>query len=321
MIYLLLVMLFIEIAFIIIVIGGRVFSAKPAERLEKYFNFEKNIGVISAGSRSRGLRGMLKFLDKGVKKTRLLKKYSQGLEDKLSKADIPLTAEELLLLIAATEIFAAAALLILVKNLLLVILAMLVIYILFMQFISGKAAKRLLTMNEQLADALDLISGSLRTGYSFLKAMEISSAEMPMPISKEFKKVLKEADMGLPLETALENLLARFPSSDMELAVTAVVIQRKVGGNLAEVLDNISDTIRSRLQINREIRTLTAQGRISCLIVALIPVFLVIVLLFLDPGYLRVLTGSKLGFVMIGLAVFNEVLGFMIIRKMLEVNY
>ena len=241
--------------------------------------------------------------------------------DLLEWADIPLSSEEMMILMGATAAFVAVVSGLITHNIFIGIFAGIVMWFLMRGLLNSMASRRIRKMNDQLSDALDLISASLRTGYSFMKAMEVSSIEMPYPIAKEFGKAVKESSLGLPVEKTLDNLLERIPTDDMRLVKTGVIIQRQIGGNLAEILDNISATIRSRMEINREVRTLTAQGRVSGLIIALIPVFLTVILLILDPKYLSVLFQNRIGIIMISVAIINEIIGFIIIRKIISIEY
>ena len=146
--------------------------------------------------------------------------------------------------------------------------------------------QRLNRFNDQLSDMLNLMVNGLRAGYSTMQAMEAVSKELPSPISDEFRRVVQEMQIGIPLETALENLLRRIPSPDLDFVVTAINVQREVGGNLSEILDTISFTIRERVRIKGEVRTLTAQVRTSGTVLSFIPFGLTLVLWFLNPTYL-----------------------------------
>jgi tight adherence protein B len=137
---------------------------------------------------------------------------------------------------------------------------------------------------------LNLMVNGLRAGYSTMQAMEAISKELPPPISDEFKRVVQEMQIGIPMETALQNLLRRIPSEDLDFMITAVNVQREVGGNLAEILDNISFTIRERVRIKGEVRVLTSQVRTSGSVLSLIPFGLTVILWFLNPEYLMSVT-------------------------------
>lgn len=140
--------------------------------------------------------------------------------------------------------------------------------------------------NNQLGDVLNLWVNSLRAGYSVVQAMEAVAREAPAPASVEFKRVVSEIAIGIPVETALANMLSRVESEDLDLVFTAVNIQREVGGNLAEILDTISETIRERVKIKGEIKTLTASGRATGTLIGLLPVILAVFLLFINPTYM-----------------------------------
>ncbi len=153
-------------------------------------------------------------------------------------------------------------------------------------YVRQQQARRLTRFDEQLSDMLNLMVNGLRAGYSTLQAMEAVSKELPSPICDEFRRVVQEMQIGISMETALANLLRRIPSNDLDFVITAINVQREVGGNLSEILDTISFTIRERVKIKGEIRVITSQVRASGTILALIPIFLTIVLWFLNPKYL-----------------------------------
>lgn len=153
-------------------------------------------------------------------------------------------------------------------------------------YVTQRQNKRLRDFNNQLSDILNLWVNALRAGYSVPQAMEAVAKEAPPPASEEFKRVVAEMSIGVPMEIALNNMLTRIESEDLDLVFTAVNIQREVGGNLAEILDTISETIRERVRIKGEIRTLTAQGRITGWIIGLLPILLSALLVLISPQYM-----------------------------------
>lgn len=159
-------------------------------------------------------------------------------------------------------------------------------------YVARQQARRLNRFNDQLSDMLNLMVNGLRAGYSILQAMEAVSRELPSPISEEFRRVVQEMQLGITMEAALANLLRRIPSDDLDFVITAINVQREVGGNLSEILDTISFTIRERVRIKGEIRVITAQVRVSGTILALIPIGLTLVLWFLNPEYLMSFTDA-----------------------------
>ena len=152
-------------------------------------------------------------------------------------------------------------------------------------YVNSQKAKRLVRFNDQLPDMLNLVVNGLRAGYSTMQAMEAVSKELPAPICDEFKRVVQEMQLGIPMEKALENLLRRIPSEDLDFVVTAINVQREVGGNLAEIMDVISYTIRERVRIKGEIRALTAQAIYSGRALAVMPIGLLCILYFLNRSY------------------------------------
>ncbi|MGB9587962.1 MAG: type II secretion system F family protein, partial [Armatimonadota bacterium] len=158
------------------------------------------------------------------------------------------------------------------------------------------------------------------SGFSFLRAMQMVSKEMQPPISKEFERAINEMNVGRPLEDALRGIATRVKSYDFDLVVTAVTIQHQVGGNLADVLEAIAATIRERLRIQGEIRALTAEGRISGIVLIALPIGLAILLTLLRPGYMGTLFQESIGRLMIAIAAVLQIVGALVIHRMLKVD-
>ncbi len=153
-------------------------------------------------------------------------------------------------------------------------------------YLRGQQAKRLKKFNDQLPDMLNLMVNGLRAGYSTMQAMEAVSKEMPPPICDEFRRVVQEMQLGLPMDKALDNLVRRIPSEDLDFVVTAVNVQREVGGPLAEILDTISFTIRERIRIKGEIRVMTSQVVMSGRILSAVPFVVFVLLWFINQEYM-----------------------------------
>ena len=183
-------------------------------------------------------------------------------------------------------------------------------------FLRIKKNKRLKKFGTQLGDALMLISNGLRAGFSFEQVLETAAKDMADPISSEFLRVSRELKMGVTLEESLTTLTERMQNADMRLLTSAVLIQRQVGGNLAEILDTISITIQDRIKIKNHVSALTAQGKISGLIVGLVPVFLYITISIANPEYMSVFGETTYGHILLAVAIGMEAVGFLIIRKM-----
>lgn len=195
-------------------------------------------------------------------------------------------------------------------------------------YVSTMATRRLHTFEGQLSDTLNLWVNALRSGYSVLQGMEAIATELPPPVSKEFERVVQEVRLGLSLNQALGNMLRRVPSEDLDLVVTAVNIQREVGGNLTEILDTISYTIRERVRIKGEIRTLTSQGRLTGIIISLLPIGLGLVLYLINPEYVGQLIvrddpflfGIPCGWIVIGFGLLLMFFGVLAIRKIVDIE-
>lgn len=194
-------------------------------------------------------------------------------------------------------------------------------------YVKRQQVIRLNKFNDQLADMLNLMVNGLRAGYSVMQALEAVSRELPAPISDEFRRVVQEMQIGIPMEKALDNLLRRIPSEDLDFVVTAVNVQREVGGNLAEILDTISFTIRERVRIKGEIRIMTAQVRTSGAVLSLIPVFLGIALWFISPDYIGTFFDATpatpqpmCGLIAVGTIIGMIVGGYFVMQKIADIE-
>jgi tight adherence protein B len=170
--------------------------------------------------------------------------------------------------------------------------------------------------NDQLTSMLQLLSNSLKTGYAIDRALETVAAKSQPPVSTEFERVTTEITLGTSVEDALSGLLLRINSPDLEFIVTAILLHTRVGGNLAEVLDNISDTLRDRLQTKRDMSVLTAQSRASASIITGLPILLALGLYIFVPGYYSPMTSSWVGYAMLGFAGFMILIGNLLIQRM-----
>ena len=183
-----------------------------------------------------------------------------------------------------------------------------------------KKGRRSAALTQQLPEALSIVSSGLRSGFSFPQAMAVVQKEMGAPIGEEFGRVILENRMGKPLEEVLNNLGERTDSDDFNLAITALLIQKQVGGNLAEILDNISNTIRERVRIKGEINTLTAQGKLSAVIIIMLPLGIGAFLMIMNPDYMLTLLQETIGLIMLGAALVMQFLGIIIIRKIITID-
>jgi tight adherence protein B len=180
--------------------------------------------------------------------------------------------------------------------------------------------KRAQLFSDQLPDALDLIRAALQAGHGFLSALNVVADEFPNPIAEEFRDVAEEMRLGLPMRDALYNLVSRIDDDNLPILVVGVLVAHEVGGNLAEVLENISHTIRERFKLKRETQVLTAQGRLSGRLLTALPFFVGIVMNVLNPAYFAPMLKSSTGIYMLGYAAFSIVLGHLIIRRLVDIK-
>ncbi|NLO44974.1 MAG: hypothetical protein GX107_00480 [Clostridiales bacterium] len=188
-------------------------------------------------------------------------------------------------------------------------------------WVKMKKKKRTKLFENQLSDALLIMCNCLRSGLSFQQSLENIANEMPSPISIEFSRVTNEIKYGATLEDSLNNMVERVRSADLMLAVSAVNIQRQTGGNLSFILDTISETIKERLRIKGEISSITAQGRMSGMIIGALPIVVSIFLFIVTPDYMTTFFTTLAGKLMIVVAVVLEIIGFFMIRKVVTVEY
>jgi tight adherence protein B len=174
---------------------------------------------------------------------------------------------------------------------------------------------------EQFPEAIDLMARALRAGHALPTGLSMVADEMPAPVGTEFRILYDEQNFGLNLSDALRNFATRIPVLDAKFFVTAVLTQREAGGNLAEVLDNLSSVIRDRFKVKRQIRVISAHGRITGTVLACLPPALAAATLLLNRGYLGTLTGDPLGQQMIMAAIVLQVVGTLIMRKIINIEY
>lgn len=188
-------------------------------------------------------------------------------------------------------------------------------------FIKIKKDNRRKAFEAQLSDTLIMICNGLRSGFSFQQAMENVANDMPPPIGIEFGRVCNEIRYGATMEDALNNMVDRVKSADFMLVVSAVLIQRTTGGNLSEILSTISDTIRDRIKIKGEINSITAQGRMSGMIIGALPICIAAILMVVNPDYMSTFFTTSAGNIMLAVSIVMEVLGFFAIRKVVTIEY
>jgi tight adherence protein B len=183
-----------------------------------------------------------------------------------------------------------------------------------------KRNRRLKAFNSALPDAIDLMARSLRTGHSMNPSIEMIAKQSPEPLSSEFLQVFKQQRLGLPFREALLQMGTRIPSKDLHFLITAILVQKETGGDLTEILDRTSHVIRDRVRIEGEVRTRTAQGRLTGWILSLLPVIMLVLINFVNPGYSAILFHDPTGQKMLYTGGALIILGGLIIRKIVDVQ-
>lgn len=236
------------------------------------------------------------------------------------RAGLPLLGSEFLAISAGGALLVFVIFALATRNPVTGLLALLLFLAADFVFVQRRITKRLDNFQRQLADCLSLVANSLRAGFSFLQTMEIISREMEPPMSTEFERVMRDTTLGKSLDEALHSMDERVGSADFSLVVTAVLIQQQVGGNLATILDTIRETISERIRLRREIGTLTAQGRATGIILACIPVVLALFFYTLAPSFIQPLITTTIGHIAIGAAILLEIVGFIVIYKIVDIK-
>ena len=299
------------------------YAAKPKDRSKSAASGQGGVADLIATSQA------LNSLNRVVEQ----RDFGANLARDIARADLHLKPSEFLLIWGGSTVGVPLAMLLIspflpaLGNPLFLLVGVFVGFMAPRFWLARRRSGRLGAFNKQLPDTITLIANALRAGSSFLQAIELVVRESRPPISTEFGRVIREVNLGLPFDQALENMVRRVRSDDLELMATAISIQHQVGGNLAEILDSISYTIRERVRIKGEIRTLTAQQRMSGYVVAGLPIALAGFLFVAAPGFMApmflnppAVMGLPAGVVILMIGGFMMFLGFMFIRKIVDIE-
>ena|SRR5215813_507614 len=238
----------------------------------------------------------------------------------LDQADLHITPSRLLMFSGMAGILGALAISMVSISMLFIILAGVLAASIPFVHVWWKRKKRFDHFLENLPDALELMSRALSAGHGFAEALHMVSTEMPDPIATEFRKTYEEQNLGLSLKLALDNMTDRIPLLDLRMCVTAVLIQRETGGNLAEILEKVAHTIRERFRIMGDLKTLTTSSRLSAWILCGLPIFVAFAVTFLNPDYMSVLWKDPRGHWLIAAAVIMQISGMLVVRKILAIK-
>ena len=241
-------------------------------------------------------------------------------ELKAQQANLPVTGQEYMMLVGGSAVLFFVLLAIATLQLsepLLFAVGWVIFASLYVQF---KAKRRMKQFTNQLGDAIAMMSNAIKSGFTFQQAMDIVAKEIKGPISEDFVRALNEIQLGVTLEEALEGICQRVKDDDFEMVAMSVVIQRQVGGNLSQILDTVGETIRDRIKLKGEIKTLTAEGVISGWAIAILPIGVAVVCTAMNPNHFDEMLNSQYGKYIIALCLASEFIGGMVIRYIINVK-
>jgi tight adherence protein B len=289
-------------------------SAVAAARLNKLREAEANLPVDSRTGLKR--RGSVNFAGVTVLSGNLAANWSRDLE----RAGLTLNAKEYLVVRIVVSTFLACAIFVAGPTPLLSVLGFPLGFFATGFWLKRKKVSRLHKMEAQLVELLQMLSSGLRAGFGLLQALEAASEQTPAPLQTEIRRTLRDTAMGASVEQALTSLNERVGSPDFDIVITAILIQRSVGGNLAEILDNVAHTMRERERIRGEIRTLTSQQRMTGFVIGGIPIGLLLIFSVINPEFTFLLFTDSLGRMMFGAAMVSEAIGFAVIQKIVNIE-
>ncbi|MDF2610566.1 MAG: Type secretion system domain protein [Lachnospiraceae bacterium] len=317
---LLLLLVFVSVILFIYSIYLVAFS----KRLSMIERLERNVSEDNYYEENSNDKSILSFnisnLNHTLAKLVPHKEFLAKKKHKLAKAAVLMKPEEFLGISFLSGVLAGLFLYYLLNSWFMIVIG----FILGFKFpdiiLDNMKHRRIKKLNHQLPEALSIVSNGIRAGYSFTQAMTVASKELPSPISDEFKKVIRDNALGKPMEVALLNMSERTEDEDIDMFVTALIIQRQVGGNLTEILDTICNTIRERVRVKGEITTLTAQGKFSAVIVSIMPIAIASIIAILNPTYIGVLFNHTIGIIILAISGIMQVTGIILLRKIVNID-
>jgi tight adherence protein B len=249
--------------------------------------------------------------------------WTEQLAEDLERGDMRLTVAEFIAIRLFMALGGVAIPVLLMGGMLRYLIALglgFVGFILPMVFLRQAQRRRVAKLDSQLVDALSMLANSLKAGFGLIQSMDLISKELDHPIATEMRRTLSDINVGSTTEESLQALAKRSGSADLDIVITAMLIQQSTGGNLAEILENVGHTMRERIRIRGEIDTLTAQQKLTGIILGLLPLGVAVLFQILSPGYLTPLYTTFLGKMMLTVAFVMEVIGVMIIQRILKIE-
>ena len=293
-------------------------SAQIQHRMEKIRTSDVENYAEERGENQQLPRNEL-FLSK-LSRIGFIGKIYQKNKDTLTKAHLPLKPEELFGISVLLSGSAGILLYLFDVPLFLVLFIMLILYMIPGLYVRMAKVSRGKKLNNQLPEALSILSNGLRAGLSFTQSMLVAGKEMEDPIAFEFNKIVRDNSLGKPIDEALSDFSKRTEDEDIDIFVTAILIQRQVGGNLSEILDVLANTIRDRIKLRGDIKTITAQSKMSAVVVGSIPFVLALILNLLNPEFMQPLFNTLIGNILIGVVLTMQTIGVLILVKIIKVK-
>lgn len=293
------------------VLADKIAAEKRIDELNKREGVENDIALVKHKKKDKKSK---------KKNSSFMEKFGSAIYKELQAADIKMRPEEFGLIWIVIAFVPSALVSLFVNNLLLSVALAVLGVVLPIIIIKSKQKSRVKKFDEQLSDALMICCSCLKSGLSFLQAMETIAKDMEAPISTEFETCLKEISMGASMDDALNNIGKRIKSKHLALMISAVLVQRQTGGNLSQILETLSNTIREKMKLKKQLKTATASGRMSGMIVGAMPVLLLVMFTVVSFDYVKVLYLEPRGNIALAVAAGLEILAFVAIKKITTVK-
>ncbi|QHS22499.1 secretion system protein [Virgibacillus sp. MSP4-1] len=293
-------------------------------RLKKYFLEETNDEnkktasgrTIEKDNRDAFLRPAFQRFSRIFRGKKQTEKWTELIET----SGVPIKSEEFMAIRLLSVLLTLMTAFAMELNLMMVILLPLIGWFGPGRYLKHKRKKRIQACSDQLPQALGTISTAMKSGFSFMQAMQLVSKEVSDPLGTEFAKAIREMNLGVSMEQSFQNLLSRLPNKDLKLVVTAVLIQRSTGGNLSKLFETIEETIHERIRMKDELKTLTSQGRMSAIIISLLPVVLGLILNVASPSYFSPMLEHPLGLAFLAMGAVSGFIGWLVIQKIVRIE-
>ena len=292
----------------------KIASDKRLEELKKNEGDSENYTLAKHESR------MKKRNREKKKQGGFFEKFGSALYVELQRADMKMRPEEFLTIWLLVTVVPASLIVLFLQNSVIALVVLIICLLVPMLLIKMKQKKRVKKFESQLSDALIIACSCLKSGLSFTQAMETIAKDMDDPISGEFALVIKEMSMGASMEEALDKLNTRIKSKHLALMVSAVLVQRQTGGNLSQILENISNTIKERMKLQQELKSATASGKMSGTVVGMMPIAILLMFFVVNKDFVMPLFTENLGRIFLGVAAGLEVTCFLIIKKITTIK-